>query len=63
MLDTSTRTAFNEEHEQFRDSVRRFLAREATPHLDRWEEQGAIDIGFWRKAGEAGLLCAQVSPE
>ncbi len=63
MLDTSTRAAFNEEHDLFRDSVRRFLAREATPHLDRWEEQGAIDVEFWRKSGEAGLLCAQVSPD
>jgi len=63
MLDTSARTAFSEEHELFRDSVRRFFARELTPHLDRWEEQGAIDRDFWGKAGEAGLLCAQVSPD
>jgi acyl-CoA dehydrogenase len=60
MLDLSRRTAFNDEHDLFRDQVRRFFDRELTPHLDRWEEQGEIDKGFWRKAGEAGLLCATV---
>jgi alkylation response protein AidB-like acyl-CoA dehydrogenase len=63
MLDTSRRTAFTPEHEQFRDSVRRFLERELVPHLDRWEEEGIIDRGFWNKAGEAGLLCPTVPEE
>jgi alkylation response protein AidB-like acyl-CoA dehydrogenase len=60
MLDTSRRTAFGPEHEQFRDSVRRFLDKELLPHLDRWEAEGIIDRGFWNKAGEAGLLCPTV---
>ncbi|HEX8624552.1 MAG TPA: acyl-CoA dehydrogenase family protein, partial [Allosphingosinicella sp.] len=60
MLDTSRRTAFAPEHEQFRDSVRRFFDRELIPHLTRWEEEGIIDRGFWNKAGEAGLLCPTV---
>ena len=63
MLDTSRRTAFTPEHEQFRDAVRRFLERELVPHLDRWEEEGIIDRGFWNKAGEAGLLCPTVPEE
>ena len=60
MLDTSRRTAFNEDHEAFRDSVRRFFAKELSPHLDRWEEQGIVDRDFWNKCGEAGLLCPTV---
>lgn len=60
MLDLSRRTAFTAEHDLFRDQVRRFFDRELTPHLDRWEEQGEIDKAFWRKAGEAGLLCPTV---
>ncbi|MEA3066160.1 MAG: acyl-CoA dehydrogenase [Sphingomonadales bacterium] len=60
MLDTARRTAFAPEHEQFRDSVRRFFDRELIPHLTRWEEEGIIDRGFWTKAGEAGLLCPTV---
>ncbi|HEX8064043.1 MAG TPA: acyl-CoA dehydrogenase family protein [Allosphingosinicella sp.] len=63
MLDTSRRTAFTAEHEQFRDSVRRFFDRELIPHLSRWEEEGIIDRAFWNKAGEAGLLCPTVPEE
>lgn len=60
MLDTRSRTAYDEAHEQFRDTVRKFLAAEAAPHLDRWEVEGAVEPAFWRKAGEAGLLCPTV---
>ncbi len=60
MLNLSRRFAYGEEHDLFRDSVRKFFDRELTPHLERWEEQGEIDKGFWRKAGEAGLLCPNV---
>jgi alkylation response protein AidB-like acyl-CoA dehydrogenase len=63
MLDLSTRTAFTEELDLFRDQVRRFFDRELIPHLDRWESQGEIDKPFWRKAGEAGLLCPNVPEE
>jgi alkylation response protein AidB-like acyl-CoA dehydrogenase len=63
MLDLSRRTAFTPEHDQFRDSVRRFFDRELLPHLSRWEEEGIIDRGFWNKAGEAGLLCPTVPEE
>ncbi|HEX8640626.1 MAG TPA: acyl-CoA dehydrogenase family protein [Allosphingosinicella sp.] len=61
MLDLSRRTAFDEDHQLFRDQVRRFLERELVPHLERWEQQGEIDKGFWRQAGEAGLLCPNVA--
>jgi len=44
----------------FRQSVRRFLAAEAEPHLDRWETEGNVDRAFWQKAGAAGLLCPTV---
>ena len=63
MLDTSARTAFTAEHDQFRDSVRRFFAREAVPHLERWEEEGIVDRDFWTKCGEQGLLCPTVPEE
>jgi acyl-CoA dehydrogenase len=44
------------EHEQFRDTCVRFLQQEATPHVDRWREEGMVDRDIYRKAGEAGLL-------
>jgi acyl-CoA dehydrogenase len=56
MLDTSTRTT-SSEHEAFRDTVRRFLAAEFTPHLETFEEDGKVSLDLWREAGEAGLLC------
>ncbi|HEY0026616.1 MAG TPA: acyl-CoA dehydrogenase family protein [Allosphingosinicella sp.] len=63
MLDTARRFAFGDDHHLFRDQVRRFLAHELHPHLDRWEEEGIIDRAFWTKAGEAGLLCPTVPEE
>lgn len=60
MLDTSARQGFDESHEQFRDTVRKFLAREAAPYLDKWEEEGITSAAFWRDAGAAGLLCASM---
>jgi alkylation response protein AidB-like acyl-CoA dehydrogenase len=60
MIDTSRRTAFNEDHAAFRDQVRKFFAKELEPNLDRWEEEGVVDRSFWRACGEAGLLCPTV---
>jgi alkylation response protein AidB-like acyl-CoA dehydrogenase len=51
------RTLFSGEHEQFRDSVRRFVDEEIVPHHERWEEAGMVDRALWTKAGAAGLLC------
>ena len=51
------RTLFNEEHRQFRATVRRFLEQEVLPHHDGWEEQGYVDREIWHKAGSHGFLC------
>ncbi len=50
------RLIFGPEHEQFRDSVRRFFKEEVAPHGARWREQGHVDREIYRKAGEQGLL-------
>ena len=52
------RTVFGEEHEIYRASVKRFVARELVPLHDRWEKDGAVSREAWRAAGEAGLLLA-----
>ena len=54
------RDIYDQEHDIFRASVRKFLEREAVPHNDAWEEAGITPKEFWRKAGENGLLCPQV---
>ena len=51
------RTVFGEQHEQFRDAVRKFLDKEVAPHHADWEEQGYVDRSVWTKAGANGLLC------
>lgn len=51
------RTLFSHEHEQFRDSIRRFIEKEILPHHERWEDAGMVDRELWPKAGAAGLLC------
>ncbi|KIQ61615.1 acyl-CoA dehydrogenase [Kitasatospora griseola] len=50
------RELYTEEHEDFRESVRAFLAKEVIPHHARWEQQGIVDRDAWLAAGRAGLL-------
>ncbi len=52
------RDLFDEHHELFRKNVRGFLEREVVPHQEAWRKNGMVDREAWRKAGEAGLLCA-----
>ena len=51
------RTIFTPEHESFRDTVRRFIETEVTPHHADWEKAGQVPRSLWKKAGELGLLC------
>lgn len=46
----------------FDTEARKFMERECTPHADKWIKQQHVDRSVWRKAGEAGLLCAS-TPE
>jgi len=57
MLNVEGRHVYGGEHTQFRDTVRKFIERELTPHYERWEEQGLVDRSFWTACGAAGLLC------
>ncbi|WP_211827979.1 acyl-CoA dehydrogenase family protein [Kistimonas asteriae] len=54
------RTVYEPEHEMFRDSVRRFLEKEAVPFHGDWEKAGQIDRALWKKAGAQGFLCPTV---
>lgn len=63
MLTTEARTAYDADHEMFRDTVRKFLEREFLPNFDRWEADGIVDRSFWRACGDAGLLCPTVPEE
>jgi acyl-CoA dehydrogenase len=50
------RTIFDEEHELFREQVRRFVEAEVAPKVAEWNAEGTSDRETWRKAGAAGLL-------
>lgn len=63
MIPASSRTAYGEDHDLFRDQVRRFFDRALAPNLDRWEREGVVDREFWLACGEAGLLCPTVASE
>jgi len=51
------RLIFDEDHEMFRDSVRRFMQTEIEPHVEQWREDGICDPDAFLKAGAQGLLC------
>jgi len=57
------RTVFKEEHEMFRDSVRKFLEEEIAPHHEQWEIDGQVDRSAWLKAGEMGMISPTVPVE
>jgi len=48
--------ALGEEHEAFRETVRRFVAREIAPYVNAWDEAGEFPRELYRKAAQAGLL-------
>ena len=54
---------FTEEHEMFREQVRRFVEKEIVPHHAQWERDGVVSRDVWAAAGEAGLLCCTVPEE
>jgi alkylation response protein AidB-like acyl-CoA dehydrogenase len=57
------RTLFDDEHELFRDSVRRFIATEAAPHNDEWERAGLVDRALFTSAGAHGFLGMAAPPD
>jgi len=57
------RTIYSEDHEIFRDMVAKFFEKEVVPHHDQWEREGQVPREFWRKAGQAGILCCDMPEE
>ncbi len=49
-----------DEHVMFRESLRKFLQKEAVPYYDTWEKDRLIPIAFWKKLSKMGFLCPQV---
>ena len=54
---------FGEEHELFRESLRRFVQEEIVPNVEEWEEQGRTPRSLFQKMGELGFLGAEFPVE
>ncbi|HQR72064.1 MAG TPA: acyl-CoA dehydrogenase family protein [Burkholderiaceae bacterium] len=48
------------EIEVYRDTLRRFIDLEIVPHQERFAKQQHVDRALWTKAGELGVLCADI---
>jgi alkylation response protein AidB-like acyl-CoA dehydrogenase/putative sterol carrier protein len=46
----------NDDHELFRENVRRFLDEEVAPHAVEWEQAGRLPRSIFRRMGELGYL-------
>lgn len=57
------RKVFRDDHEMFRDQVRRFVETEIVPHHAEWERDGIVPKSLWLRAGEEGLLCVTAPEE
>jgi alkylation response protein AidB-like acyl-CoA dehydrogenase len=57
------RNLFREEHEMFRQSVRKFVEKEIVPFHADWEREGIVPRELWLKAGAQGMLCCTVPEE
>lgn len=54
---------YNDSHHAFRDTLRRFVAREISPHVEAWDEAGGFPRDLYRRAAEVGLLGLGFPPE
>jgi alkylation response protein AidB-like acyl-CoA dehydrogenase len=54
---------YEQEHEDFRATVRAFMEKEVVPRHDQWEKDGQVSREVWLRAGEQGLLCFDVDEE
>ena len=47
---------FTDEHEELRETVRRFVRKEIAPHVDEWEEAREFPRQLFARCGALGLL-------
>ena len=55
-----SRSWMNQELEMVRDTTIRFIESERAPRDEEARKQGHVGHEIWRKAGEVGLLCADI---
>lgn len=63
MSELLRRSGYDEDHDDFAQSVRRFLADHVVGQLEEWRAGGGFDKGLFAAAGEQGFLGTTVSEE
>ena len=54
---------YSKEHIEFRKNLRVFCEKEIIPYVDQWEADHIVPREIWQKAGRAGFLCTDITPE
>ncbi|MGQ9558253.1 MAG: acyl-CoA dehydrogenase family protein [Desulfurispora sp.] len=49
-------SVFTEEHQQVRQTIRKFVEKEIVPHVEEWEKQGYFADWVFPRLGELGFL-------
>src|SRR5580698_3595846 len=57
------RKIFSSGHDDFRATARRFFKREIEPYVKEWQKEVFFPAEVFKKAGQAGLLCAGIPEE
>jgi acyl-CoA dehydrogenase len=57
------REIFDDEHEQYRESFRRFIEAEIAPNFEEWDQAGHASRDLFGKAAEHGFLAIAVPEE
>ncbi|OBI21423.1 hypothetical protein A5712_15495 [Mycobacterium sp. E2327] len=60
---SSRRRIYGDDHDAFRDSVKRFIATEVAPNLDDWRHANGVPRSIITAAGDAGFLGTAVPEE
>jgi acyl-CoA dehydrogenase len=60
---STRRRIYGDDHEVFRDSVKRFIASEVVPNLDEWRHADGVPRGIVAAAGDAGFLSTALPEE
>lgn len=51
-----THWMFNEEHNMFRNTIRKFVEKEVVPFVDEWEVAGEVPRSMFKRLGQLGYL-------
>jgi acyl-CoA dehydrogenase len=52
---------FSQEHQIFRETIRKFIGNAIMPEYPEWEKAGIVPREIWKKCGDNGYLCPWAS--